>query len=150
MNQQNLKERGNKGPTSAPPRREAASFNNAVGSILEDKSGNIWFGTIHGGISRFDGKDFTNFTEQGVVEGKEIWCIHEGRSGNVWFSGKNSPLYRHDGNTFAKVEEQDGITSLAFTILEDNSGRLWLTGTHGLFRHDGESFVRVTKNGPWQ
>jgi hypothetical protein len=27
MNQQNLKERGNKGPTSAPPRREAASFN---------------------------------------------------------------------------------------------------------------------------
>ena len=124
--------------------------NNAVGSILEDKSGNIWFGTIHGGISRFDGRDFTNFTEQGVVEGKEIWCIHEGRSGNVWISGKRSPMYRYDGNTFTKVNEQDGITSLAFTILEDNSGRLWLSGTNGLFRHDGESFVRVTKDGPWR
>ncbi len=124
--------------------------NDAVSSILEDKSGNIWFGTIHGGISRFDGKDFTNFTEQGVVEGQEIWCIHEGPSGNVWFSGKNSPLYRHDGNAFTKMKEQDGITSLAFTILEDNLGRLWLSGTNGLFRYDGESFVRVTKNGPWQ
>ncbi|NUQ51750.1 MAG: hypothetical protein HUU19_03540 [Phycisphaerales bacterium] len=124
--------------------------NNAVSSILEDKSGNIWFGTVHGGISRFDGKDFTNFTQQGVVEGKEIWCIHEGRSGNVWFSAKRSPLYRYDGNAFTKLKEQDEITSLAFTILEDSSGRLWLSGTHGLFRHDGESFVRVTTDGPWR
>jgi ligand-binding sensor domain-containing protein len=124
--------------------------NNAVGSILEDKSGNIWFGTVHGGLSRFDGKDFTNFTQQGIVEGKEIWCIHEGRSGNMWVSAKQSPMYRYDGNAFTKLKEQDGITSLAFTILEDNSGRLWLSGTNGLFRQDGESFVRVTKNGPWR
>jgi len=124
--------------------------NNAVGGILEDKSGNIWFGTIHGGISRFDGTDFTNFTQQGVVEGKEIWCMHEGRSGNLWFSAKRSPLYRYDGNAFTKLKEQDEITSLAFTILEDSSGRLWLSGTNGLFRHDGKSFVRVTKDGPWR
>lgn len=124
--------------------------NNAVSSILEDKSGNIWFGTVHGGISRFDGKQFTNFTQQGIVEGKEIWCIHEGRSGTIWFSGKNSPMYRYDGNAFTKLKEQEGITSLAFNILEDKSGRLWLSGTHGLFRHDGDSFVRVTKDGPWR
>jgi ligand-binding sensor domain-containing protein len=123
---------------------------NAVSGILEDKSGNIWFGTVHGGISRFDGKVFTNFTQQGVVEGEEIWCIHEGRSGTMWFSAKRSPLYRYDGHAFTKLKEQDGITSLAFTILEDSSGRLWLSGTHGLFRHDGESFVRVTKDGPWR
>jgi ligand-binding sensor domain-containing protein len=124
--------------------------NNAVSCILEDKSGNIWFGTVHGGISRFDGKDFANFTQQGVVEGKEIWCIHEGRSGNMWFSAKRSPLYRYDGNAFTKLDEQDEVTSLAFTILEDSNGRLWLSGTNGLFRHDGESFVKVTKDGPWR
>lgn len=124
--------------------------NNAVGGILEDKSGNIWFGTVHGGISRFDGKDFTNFTQQGIVEGKEIWCMHEGPSGNMWFSAKRSPLYRYDGNAFTKLKEQDEITSLAFTILEDSRGGLWISGTHGLFRHDGESFVRVTKDGPWR
>lgn len=124
--------------------------NNAVSGILEDKVGNIWFGTVHGGISRFNGKEFTNFTQQGVVEGMEVWCVHEGRSGNIWFSAKRSPLYRYDGNAFTKLKEQDGITSLAFTILEDRSGRLWLSGTNGLFRHDGESFVRVTKDGPWR
>ncbi len=124
--------------------------NNAVGSILEDTSGNIWFGTTHGGISRFDGKEFTNFTELGIVDGEEIWCMHEDRSGNVWFAGKRSPMYRYDGNAFTKMTEQDGITTLAFSILVDRSGRLWLSGTRGLFRHDGTSFVRVTKDGPWQ
>ena len=56
--------------------------NDAVHNILEDKSGNIWFGTTHKGICRFDGKEFTNFTEEGIVDGKEIWCIHEDRIGN--------------------------------------------------------------------
>ena len=124
--------------------------NNAVSSILEDTSGNIWFGTVHGGICRFDGNKFTNFTQQGIVEGEEIWCIHEGRAGNIWFSAMQSPLYRYDGDGFTKLKEQDEVTSLAFTILEDSSGRLWLSGTNGLFRHDGESFVRVTKDGPWR
>jgi ligand-binding sensor domain-containing protein len=123
--------------------------NNAVSGILEDKSGNMWFGTVHGGISRFDGKNFTNFTQQGVIEGKETWCMHEGSSGNLWFSAKRSPLYRYDGTAFTKLKEQEEITSLAFTILEDSRGRLWLSGTNGLFRHDGESFVNVTKDGPW-
>lgn len=60
--------------------------NNAVHSILEDKLGNIWFGTTHKGIWRFDGKVFTNFTEDGIVDGKEIWCIHEDEAGNIWVS----------------------------------------------------------------
>ena len=125
--------------------------NNAVNRILEDKSGNIWFGTGHGGISRFDGESFTNLTEQRIVEGKGIWCIHEDRSGNVWFRASvPSGMYRCNGDTFTRVKEQDGITSSAMSILEDNSGRLWLGGVHGLFRHDGNVFVRVTKNGAWQ
>ena len=32
-------------------------------------------------ICRFDGKVFTNFTEDGIVDGKEVWCIHEDNAG---------------------------------------------------------------------
>ena len=123
---------------------------NAVSGILEDQSGNIWFATTHGGISRFDGTAFTNFTELGIIEGQEIWCLHEGRSGDIWIAGKRSPMYRYDGHEFTTVPEQDEITTLAFTILEDSAGRVWLCGTNGLFRRDGESFVKVTKDGPWR
>ena len=34
--------------------------NNDVGSILEDKNGNIWFGT-EGGVCRYDGQSFNYF-----------------------------------------------------------------------------------------
>src|SRR3989344_385850 len=31
-----------------------------VWSIIKDKSGNLWFGTYGGGVSKFDGKSFTH------------------------------------------------------------------------------------------
>ncbi len=37
--------------------------NNSVRSIIEDKDGNLWFGTRWFGLSRFDGKIFTTFSE---------------------------------------------------------------------------------------
>jgi ligand-binding sensor domain-containing protein len=36
---------------------------NCVFTIVEDKDGNIWFGTRNTGLCRYDGKSFTNFTE---------------------------------------------------------------------------------------
>jgi len=33
-------------------------------SILENKNGNLWFGTRNHGICRYDEKTFTNFTEK--------------------------------------------------------------------------------------
>ena len=62
--------------------------NDVVYKVLEDSSGNMWIGTTHNGICRFDGETFTNFTADGTVDGKEIWCIHQDSAGHIWFSGE--------------------------------------------------------------
>ncbi len=36
----------------------------AIFSVIEDKSGNLWFGTVGGGIYKYDGMFFTNYTEK--------------------------------------------------------------------------------------
>ena len=36
---------------------------NVIRCMLQDQSGNLWFGT-DGGLSKYDGKSFTNFTEK--------------------------------------------------------------------------------------
>ncbi len=36
---------------------------NSVWSILEDRHGNLWFGT-YGGVSMYNGKTFTHFTQK--------------------------------------------------------------------------------------
>jgi ligand-binding sensor domain-containing protein len=45
--------------------------NDTVNSIYEDKAGNIWFGT-NGGISRYDGKYFRNFTTKDNLINNDI------------------------------------------------------------------------------
>ena len=35
-----------------------------VSSILQDSHGYMWFATYGGGLSRFDGRTFVNFTEK--------------------------------------------------------------------------------------
>ncbi len=46
----------------SPQNKNTCQKNNTVLSITEDKTGNLWFGTSGGGVSRYDGKSFTNFT----------------------------------------------------------------------------------------
>ena len=35
---------------------------NIVYRILEDKSGNLWFGTRNGDLNKYDGKSFTHYS----------------------------------------------------------------------------------------
>ena len=37
--------------------------NNAVLNLVKDKDGNLWFGTKFVGLSRYDGKTFTTFSQ---------------------------------------------------------------------------------------
>jgi len=42
---------------------------------LQDKTGNLWFGTTGDGVYRFDGKLFTNFTMKDGLDTNQIQCI---------------------------------------------------------------------------
>ena len=54
-------------------------------SILEDKSGNLWFGTEGGGVSMYNGESFTHFTEKEGLSNRDVLSILEDKSGNLWF-----------------------------------------------------------------
>lgn len=124
--------------------------NNNVGCISEDKEGNTWFATTHNGLCRFDGNSFTAIGEKNGLSGKEVWVAYQDHAGNMWFSGKRFGVYRYDGYSLTHFTEKDGLTSPGImSIFEDKEGRLWLGGVSGLFRYNGKSFFRVTKNGPW-
>src|SRR6185295_17857511 len=75
--------------------------------MLQDKNGNIWFGTWEGGVSRYDGKYFTHFTEKEGLTNKgpnnnNVLSIFEDKSGNMWFGTEGGGVSRldRDGKTF--------------------------------------------------
>ena len=82
--------------------------------------------------------------------GIAVGVVHEDRSGNIWISAHGRAVYRYDGSSFANFSEGEGVnTGVAMCIAEDDRGRIWCGGFGGTFRLDGDSFVNVTRDGPW-
>jgi ligand-binding sensor domain-containing protein len=135
-------------------------------SILEDRKGNLWFGTIGSGVYYYDGRSFQNFTTRDGLINNEIVCIYEDRTGNIWF-GANGGVSRYDGILFRNYTMTGDVTKgntfvydgKAFTvfkynnksfmnvrsIIEDRKGNIWLGGNDGLWRYDGSICIRVAQ-----
>src|SRR5512133_1024898 len=88
-----------------------------VYSLLQDSKDYIWLGTANG-VSRFDGKDFMNFTTRDSLAPGGVKCITEDSLGYIWLGHLNGGLSRFDGHKFERVmfdslELTGDITSIA-------------------------------------
>lgn len=112
-----------------------------VRAIFQDKRGFIWLGT-HRGVSRFDGKNFTDFQPENGLAGRFVTAITGDKQGNIWF-GTESGLSRFDGVHFQNFTKENGLTSYSITsLLYDDKGILWMGTKNGmLFQyHDNAIF----------
>lgn len=85
-----------------------------VTGIMQDKQGNMWFGTeagemtmreTIGGVWRYDGKAFKNYIPDG---GKGNYCVFtllQDKAGNIWAGTRGTGLYQFDGNKFVAFSE---------------------------------------------
>ncbi|GAB3944775.1 hypothetical protein GCM10028805_12770 [Spirosoma harenae] len=136
--------------------------NNRVTSVYEDKTGIIWFGT-GGGLSRYDGKSFRNFTSPNAPlfykEGhwnNDIHTILEDKTGKLWV-GTRGDAFVYDGGKFTTLTHKGEPFLDVWAILEDNKGTIWLSGyngfkvgrTGGLYRYDGSTFTKVSERGAY-
>jgi ligand-binding sensor domain-containing protein len=60
-------------------------FNSGVRAILQDRSGNYWFGSHFEGVCRFDGEHFQCFTEADGLSNNQVRSIQEDARGTIWF-----------------------------------------------------------------
>ncbi len=115
-----------------------------VTCLLEDKSGNLWFGTA-GGVSKYDGRSFTNYTEKEGLINNDVRSIMEDRSGNIWFGTLGGGISKFDGSTFTNITEKEGIlNNNVRSIHEDKSGNIWFGTAGGVSKYNGKSFTQFT------
>ncbi|MBI1924255.1 hypothetical protein HYR99_08385, partial [Candidatus Poribacteria bacterium] len=140
----------------------------AVIAIDEDKSGNMWFGTWYGGVSKFNGVTFQNYTtENGLPSWQPIGSIIHDKDGNLWF-GHGHPTWlggfgvtQYDGKSFKNFTQKDGLAAYAvLSITTDaqvsdsrngvsdsrvSGGNLWFGTSDGVSQYDGKSFKNLTQ-----
>ena len=127
-----------------------------VTALHIDQQGYLWIATTQG-LSRFDGKEFVNFTPDDGLPTEWVWCIHEDRQGHLWFGtgyfiglSPGQGLCRYDGTRFTTYTTEDGLAgNTVFDIKEDAQGNLWIATNNGVSCFDGEYFTDVTQNDEW-
>jgi signal transduction histidine kinase/ligand-binding sensor domain-containing protein len=104
-----------------------------VECAAEDESGNLWFGTDGGGVSRFDGAYFKIRIEPVGALKTSITCIKADKKGNIWLSSNATGVLCYDGRYFRSYDASnmlgDGKNS-CLCMLEDSKGHFWM-GTSG-------------------
>lgn len=123
---------------------------------LQDKAGNLWFGTRNG-LYKYDGKSFSQFLVANGLNSNNIYCILEDKDGKIWI-GTNAGLCLYDGKTFAKIQiplpknQPPNKNDLyrnshwVFSIMQAKSGKLWFATIDGVYIYDGKSFTPFIVN----
>jgi ligand-binding sensor domain-containing protein len=127
---------------------------------IQDKNGNIWFGTIGEGVYKYEGKLFTQFTSKDGLNSNHIWSILEDKAGSIWF-GTSEGICRFDGKKFIPVTINFMIRPIitdnsyytewstkntVWSMMQDKSGKIWFGTGDGVYCYDGKNFTRLLAN----
>lgn len=129
---------------------------NRVKRIVQDSHGFFWFCTA-GGLSRFDGYQFTNYTVDNGLPAPSVNDLLETSDGSYWIATNSDGLVRF--NPLADARRSEGLRFTVHSIsneaaanrvnllYKDHAGLLWAGTDGGLFYLDeakgGNEFARV-------
>lgn len=123
-----------------------------VQCILQDKAGNLWFGTTENGLYKYDGKSFTQYLVADGLNSNSVYTLFEDKDGKIWI-GTEVGLCLYDGKTFAEIKiplpknlppnknEHYRNKHWVFSIIQAKSGKLWFATIDGVYIYDGKSFT---------
>jgi ligand-binding sensor domain-containing protein/signal transduction histidine kinase len=122
-------------------RVESLSFeegisHNMVYSILQDKYGFMWFGTMYG-LIRYDGFSYKKYkhdpADSTTLTNDDIVCILESGNGDLWlgtyggglnkYNRSTNTFSRYDAGFFRLEEKWDGVV---WQLEEDGNGNIWI------------------------
>jgi len=117
-----------------------------VNDIYQDNAGNIWIATI-AGVSKYDGKKFTNFTKKDGLQDDFIYSVYEDYLGGIWLGTFEHGVILYYGGKFKVYDQKSGFPGKkVLAIGKDKDGDLWfVTEGQGVIKKTDEGFKQLTK-----
>lgn len=110
-----------------------------VFAIAQTNDGYVWMATQGGGLSRFDGEDFQNFSTENGLLSNYIHCLLANDS--VLYIGTNKGLNVWMNQAFLSIDFPVENVSVAH-LLFDKNDHLQIATNLGLFVYDGVSIQK--------
>jgi len=121
---------------------------NTIQALAQTADGYLWIGTSEG-LVRFDGVRFTVFDHENTpaLSESNVTALAAARDGSLWIGTQGNGLLHYRWGEFQRYSKAEGITNDAISsIYEDHHGTLWAGTEYGLFRLEGNRFVRVDRD----
>jgi signal transduction histidine kinase/ligand-binding sensor domain-containing protein len=119
-----------------------------VNALCEDQFGHIWAATL-GGLARFDGLNFLNFTEQQGAPTNSFYNVIADKKGKIWLSSEMG-LVRYDGKQFKTITlTEQANKNIPFDLWSDHQSTIWAnTKLGGVFQvADNQTIKYNSSNG---
>ncbi len=92
--------------------------------LLKDFRGNIWAGTRQGGLSRFDGQKFINYSTRNGLADNFIYGMVQDAQQFIWIATGNG-ISRFDGEFFTNYLTSENNRTLISAITVDSLDNIW-------------------------
>ena len=107
---------------------------NYVFALVVDRNDHVWAGTWGGGVGRYDGKAWRNYTVKDGLAGNIVYSILEDNDGVMWF-GTNRGLSRYDGKNWITYNHANGLLEdNVYAIATTSKGEIWVGTKRGVSR----------------
>jgi len=109
--------------------------------ILQTSDGYIWIGS-YGGLIRYDGSEFKNFSTLKQIGSSSIRSIFEDSKDRLWIGTNDAGVYLYEDDCFKKIkgtEDNDFLCVRDFCESED--GRVFCASNSGLAEIKGDGIV---------
>lgn len=99
-----------------------------VTTILEDRDGYLWIGTL-GGVSKWDGIQFHNFQTQDGLASQDIRTIHQSADGKIYIGTNGGGVSIYENEHFQTVNTDDGLAANSVRAIISLNDSTQLFGT---------------------
>jgi ligand-binding sensor domain-containing protein len=108
---------------------------NYIVALAVDAQGMVWAGTWGGGLSRFDGKSWTQYTVAEGLPGNHVFMLHLDPQGVLWIGTNNGLARQKSGGGFEVMTTTDGLfNNTVFSMATARDGTLWVGSFGGVAR----------------
>ena len=70
--------------------------------VLQTSDGYIWIGS-YGGLIRYDGSTFRNFSKEGALKSSSIRSLYEDSAGRLWIGSNDAGVFLYENGQFCEV-----------------------------------------------
>ncbi len=131
--------------------RALTVFNEADGlptgeanTVLQTLDGYIWIGS-YGGLIRYDGKNFRNYSSEGLIDSSSIRTLFEDSKGRLWIGTNDKGVYVMQNDTIQQLPSPVAGKYLCIRdFAEKQDGKIIVASTSGVGEIDTEALSFVT------